>query len=117
MARYRYRGHIAEHVEVAEKALGHPLPSGAEVHHVNNDGRDNRGGNLVICQDKSYHQMLHRRARVIRAGYPASWVRCKYCLEYGPEDTMYHHTSSYSYRHRGCHTARERDRRENRNNT
>lgn len=56
------------HVLVAEAALGHSLPKGACVHHVNGDKHDNRPVNLVICQDHAYHVSLHRRARVIKAG-------------------------------------------------
>jgi DNA-directed RNA polymerase sigma subunit (sigma70/sigma32) len=32
------------------------------VHHVNGDRSDNRPANLVICEDQSYHQLLHQRA-------------------------------------------------------
>jgi len=70
MSRYRggSRGAKREHVLVAEKALGHPLPAGAQVHHVDNDGRNNANRNLVICQDASYHKLLHTRTLVVRAG-------------------------------------------------
>ena len=72
-----------EHRLIAERALGHSLPDNAIVHHVNNDGRDNSPGNLVICQDHQYHMELHRRARAKEAcGFPG-WVMCTYCKEYG----------------------------------
>lgn len=61
-------GCIYEHVAIAEQALGRFLPDGAEIHHVNGDGHDNRNANLVICQDKAYHKLLHVRAKVIAAG-------------------------------------------------
>lgn len=51
------------HQRVAERALGKPLPAGAEIHHVNGDPKDNRPANLVICQDAAYHDLLHARAR------------------------------------------------------
>jgi hypothetical protein len=56
------------HIIVAEAALGHPLPKGAEVHHVDEDKRNNANSNLVICQDKAYHRFLHFRARIVKAG-------------------------------------------------
>lgn len=56
------------HVLIAETALGHPLPAGAEVHHVDEDRTNNKNANLVICQDKAYHKLLHVRMRIVRAG-------------------------------------------------
>lgn len=50
----------------AERALGKPLPAGAEVHHV--DGTKSPRSPLVICPDSAYHHLLHVRQRVLRAG-------------------------------------------------
>jgi hypothetical protein len=61
-------GCVAEHVLLAEQALGRYLPDGAEVHHVDGNVTNNTGSNLVICQDKAYHKLLHYRAKVLRAG-------------------------------------------------
>lgn len=60
-------GYIREHVLVVEKALGKYLPQGSEIHHVNGNGLDNRNFNLVLCQDRSYHFLLHKRKRQLLA--------------------------------------------------
>jgi hypothetical protein len=54
------------HTVRAERALGKSLPKGAIVHHA--DGSKNPNTQLVICQDQSYHAMLHARQRVATAG-------------------------------------------------
>lgn len=76
-------GYVLEHLLVAERALGRPLSLEMEVHHVNEITSDNRGTNLVICEDLAYHKLLHRRMRAYRAtGNPNSW-KCKYCKQWG----------------------------------
>lgn len=53
-----------EHISMAEKALGRPLPKEAVVHHMNNVSWDNETPlNLVICPDQAYHMLLHKRMR------------------------------------------------------
>lgn len=54
---------VGQHVLVAEKALGKPLPKGAVVHHVNGKPWDNRPENLVVCPNQAYHALLHARMR------------------------------------------------------
>ncbi len=61
-------GYVLEHIVVAEKALGKPLPPMASVHHINEDRGDCRNQNLVICQDEAYHRMIHARMNIVKAG-------------------------------------------------
>jgi hypothetical protein len=57
-----------EHVYIAEKALGYRLPLGVEVHHFDETPTNNANSNLVICQDRAYHCLLHVRQRIVNAG-------------------------------------------------
>ena len=57
-----------QHHIVAEKVLGHELPKGAVIHHVNEIKCDNVNDNLLICQDHVYHAGVHYRLKRLRAG-------------------------------------------------
>ena len=61
-------GYVLKHILVAEAALGRLLPEAAQVHHVNRDRTDSSNANLVICQDCSYHHLIHVRTRVLEQG-------------------------------------------------
>jgi hypothetical protein len=62
----------------AEAALGRPLPPGAVVHHT--DGTKSEASPLVICQNQSYHRLLHGRMDIIRAGgSPETHRICSRC--------------------------------------
>lgn len=43
-----------------EKAIGRPLRRGEVVHHINEDGQDNRPANLVLCKNQAHHFRLHK---------------------------------------------------------
>lgn len=73
-------GYVMEHVLIAEKALGKPLEEKHPVHHFNEIKSDNANSNLVICEDKPYHRLLHARQRVKqRGGDPDLQKICCHC--------------------------------------
>lgn len=95
------RGRVLEHVLLAEKALGRALPPGVEVHHVDGNGRNNSPGNLVICQNRTYHDLLHTRMRALAECGHADWRRCKYCHTHDQPSNMFVRPG-LAY-HRVCH--------------
>ncbi len=70
---------ILEHWAIAEKALGHLLPTGAVVHHWDEDKTNNTPSNLVICQDHAYHMLLHARKDRLQDTGSLNLKRCKTC--------------------------------------
>lgn len=70
------------HVRVVEAVLGVNLPKGVEIHHVNEITSDNRHENLVVCQDRAYHMLLHVRQRALDECGNANWKKCIHCKQY-----------------------------------
>lgn len=90
-----------EHVAIAERLLGYPLPPKAEVHHFNEDRTDNRSCNLVICPSHAYHCLLHQRTRAYDACGHADWRKCWICQEWdAPENIKI--CNNGSTQHRAC---------------
>lgn len=79
---HKQTGYLLEQIEVAERALGRPLPPQAVVHHVNEVKSDNRNENLVICEDRAYHNLLHQRLRAYQATGNPEHRKCWVCKQY-----------------------------------
>ncbi len=79
-------GYVPQHILIAEKALGKHLPAGAPVHHADLNRANNANNNLVICQDAAYHNLLHKRRRVLLAGGNPNLdkicAKCRGCLSH-----------------------------------
>jgi len=96
-----HHGYVRQHILLAEKALGKQLPPEADVHHINRIKNDNRNNNLVICQDRAYHMLLHQRQRALEKTGNADWRLCKFCGQYGDPNTMARHRSLKKPTHTG----------------
>jgi hypothetical protein len=91
-------GCVYEHILKAEKALGKPLPKGVEIHHVDENRRNNVNSNLVVCQDRAYHKLLHARARLIRLGcIPGKEYPCCVCKRILPLENYLRNSRNKSF--------------------
>ena len=114
----RGSGYVREHIIVAEKAFGGPLPTRAVVHHANGLPGDNRPENLVVCEDQAYHLLIHQRMKARDACGNPDWQLCWFCQTYDTPENLTQktrkgksgqlHRSSF---HRKCKTDFEYERR------
>lgn len=100
---YRFVDGEAEHVAIAEKALGKKLPAGAIVHHVNENTLDNANSNLVICPSRAYHNLLHMRMRALAACGNANWMLCPFCGKHDDPANLYVYPNKNAAKHRQCY--------------
>lgn len=121
-----YVGHNAStgslrrlHQQVVEAAIG-PLPTGWEVHHVNEDKRDNRPQNLVVCETTRTHDLVERipallkmatwcgkvgaSVRMLRALEPVGMRICIRCRAVLPASEFFQERRGRLRGHcKGCH--------------
>jgi len=107
-ARSDSKGYVFESILIAEKVLGKPLPGKSLVHHADTNKSNNQNSNLVICQDDSYHKLLHLRLKSFKATGIVNYRKCPYCKKYDDPTNMYCY--SYNYRHPKCHAIYEKNR-------
>lgn len=94
---------VYAHILVAEKALGKLLPFGAEVHHVDRNARNNENSNLVICEDRQYHFLLHRRQRIVDAGgNPDTEKICTGCKKVLLRTEFHSNRNNHDKLHNAC---------------
>lgn len=109
---------VYQHVYIVEQVLGRSLPKGAEVHHFDENRSNNSNNNLVVCQDKAYHKLLHSRQNAMAACGNPNWRACAFCKKYDDIRNMKIHstgrqkgTAQARYRHSSCFASYRRGRR------
>ena len=78
-------GMMYEHRYLAAKALGKPLPIGAQVHHF---GGKRTPGQLVLCENLQYHRLLHIREKAYVATGDPKKRKCPFCQGWDDIDNM-----------------------------
>jgi hypothetical protein len=101
------KGYVYEHILVAEKSLGKYLPSGAEIHHINEIKDDNRPENLIICQNRSYHWLIHQRQRAFKASGDPNKRKCSICKKYDSQGNLFQCGTWFF--HKSCKNKKARD--------
>lgn len=103
-----------KHRVIVEEILGKPLPPRAEIHHLNGIKHDNRPMNLVVCPDRRYHYLLHRRTEALEVTGNADSLKCQFCKQWDtPENIVkirYAGRASKHY-HRACENDYQRKKR------
>lgn len=95
-------GYVQESLLVAEKAFGKILTPKTVVHHINGIKDDNQSKNLVICQDQSYHDILHQRERSYKACGNPLWRKCSFCKQWDDPKNLSFSSNHSSMFHREC---------------
>ena len=96
------RGYVRRSHLVAEKALGRFLPISSEVHHADEIPGNDTPSNLVVCEDRAYHMILHQRTRAYKACGIAGWRKCVRCKKYDDPSYMRIRPCDGTFYHNKC---------------
>lgn len=83
------KNYVLQYVLIVEKLLGKSLPNGVMIHHFDGIPSNDKNKNLVICENNTYHRLLHQRKRAYDACGHANWKKCHICKEYDEVENLY----------------------------
>ena len=85
---------------ICEKILGKPLLSSNIVHHVDENPLNDSNNNLVLCENRGYHKLLHQRTNAYKICGHVNWRKCQYCKKYDNLDNLTQN-GTHTY-HKNC---------------
>lgn len=98
-------GYVMEHRMIVESVIDGLLADTVDVHHVDGNRSNNNKSNLVACENRAYHMVLHQRDRAYKNCGNAGWLKCGYCGKYSPKQDLYIHSGGTCGYHRSCSSA------------
>lgn len=102
------KNYVLGYVLIAEKILAKPLPERVVIHHFDEITSNDKNENLVICENDTYHKLLHQRMRALKAcGHP-SWRKCHICKQYDQIENLYIPLNRGSIYHKRCKSRYQR---------
>ena len=110
----RKNGTVLEHIVICSAVLGKPLPLKAIIHHWDKNNSNNKSFNLLICQDQSFHMVIHMRQKAYEQSGHADYRYCNTCEKWhSTKDMCKNRNASLGYGHicKVCHRDAERIRR------
>ncbi len=107
--RSNQNGYVSKSIFIAENVLGKPLTINAIVHHIDENPLNNNNDNLVICQDRAYHALIHARKKALYHTGNPNKRKCVYCKEWDDISNLGKHSSkSNTFCHWRCSNASRR---------
>ena len=100
-------GWVKEEILITEKALQKFLPLKAVIHHINHIKADNCSENLIICQNQSYHRIIHLREKNYFICGHASWKKCTKCHQYDEVKKLLKYKNGSYFHVKNCSVERK----------
>ena len=99
-------GYVRKHFLVFDSVINKLLPNFAVIHHIDHNPKNNKPTNLVVCENHSYHMLLHEREKALKMYGNVNLRRCLNCHKVDYINNMVHYkrgkNSGYKHRRGEC---------------